>query len=235
MTPLIHRVWIGELPSKDYCTEFINSVNNTFPSFEQKMWGLENSQRFMKEKFPEWEERLWKKDMKYFVVKSDVIRYCILREFGGIYTDLDFEVIDSTKFKKLVNGNSFVVCTELETDKEFCQKTKTIPIRNGIPEDTTRIASYFFYCEPHHVIWDFIFEEMLERFDRVNSFDEDYDVIYATGPDLISTVVNKNKKDFGLRVLSVKECECVKHHFYGSKTWKAILKENEVGYYGKFK
>lgn len=227
MNKVIHRVWIGKPAIKRDYTKFIRTVDKCFDGFVPVFWTDYNSKMFIKECFPEWETFLFNSKNNPAMV-SDVFRYLVLKKYGGLYSDFDVELINPKNLRTIVEENSFVAVTELKISKEFSKKTKTIPIREGIPEDINRIANYFICCKANHIIWDIVFDEMNRRMEKVLKIKEDYDILYVTGPDLISTVVNKYKKDLGLRVLSLKESVCIKHHCYGEHTWKDMLKKNSV-------
>lgn len=232
MNKVIHRIWIGKpVIKKDY-TEFVKTVNDCFDDYVPVFWTDYNSKQFVKEYFPEWEKFLFKSKTNPAMV-SDVFRYLVLRKYGGVYSDFDVELINPKNLKGVVEENSFTAITELKISKQFSEMTKTIPIRNGIAEDINRVANYFMCCEANHEVWYIIFDEMRRRMERIPKMEEDYDVLYITGPDLISTVVNRYKKKLGLNVLSLKDSSCVKHHCYGEHTWKKMLKPNSVGWHGK--
>ena len=226
MIPVIHRVWIGDFPEKNYCSKFIKSVNDCFDGFVPVFWRDDTAETFIKDVYPEWYKYLYESNLCPKVVVSDIVRYLLLQKYGGIYTDLDLEVINPT-LQGMIRNKPFVVFVEVELNEKVMEATKSIPLRNGIPEDVRRIASYFFYSEPNHPIWKKIIDEMKRRLKQKNTFEEDYDELYLTGPDLITTVVNKYEKSLGLTVLTKKQSdECIKHHFYGEKTWKSLLKKN---------
>lgn len=84
----IHQIWLGSPIPEKY-----------------KVWG-ESWKRF----HPDWEYRLWTDDDVYglnlpnlelynslsnYGAKSDILRYHILNQFGGIYVDTDFECLKS--------------------------------------------------------------------------------------------------------------------------------------------
>ncbi len=85
----IHQIWIGPKPLP-----------------EKFKWMIKSWQ----EKHPNWEYKLWtNEDLKYFKLinqeafdkaqnwgaKSDIFRLEILKKFGGVYVDIDFECLKS--------------------------------------------------------------------------------------------------------------------------------------------
>jgi mannosyltransferase OCH1-like enzyme len=85
---LIHQIWIGDALPKKF-EKYVDSIKSASPKFEYKMWTeqdilalpLVNKEVFLNAKNP--------------AVKSDVARLEILRLFGGLYFDTDFELFSS--------------------------------------------------------------------------------------------------------------------------------------------
>tara|TARA_Y100000766_G_C18848113_1_gene576751 strand:- start:460 stop:1320 length:861 start_codon:yes stop_codon:yes gene_type:complete len=95
----IHQIWLGSSVPKKY-DEWRKSWNLYNPDFEYILWdekkilkmGLINEKQFIKS--------------KSFGVKSDIARYEILYNFGGIYADTDFEALKAIDNKFL--SKSFI-------------------------------------------------------------------------------------------------------------------------------
>lgn len=229
MIQAIHRVWIGEPQLKVDYFNLIKTVNCCFNDFIPVYWTDYNSKIFIRECFPEWYKFLFESNKNPALI-SDIFRYLVLNRYGGLYSDFDIEILDFNKARNLIKDNDFAVLTEIEINDTFSNKTKTIPIRKGIPEDKRRIANYFIYSNPNHPIWNHIIDEMKIRLK--NAILEDYDVLYVTGPDLMSTIVNKYANQLNLKVLDLSDSKCIKHHCHGNHTWRKLLKQNSVGCFG---
>jgi hypothetical protein len=65
------------------------------------------------------------------------------------------------------------------------------PIRKGVPEHPVRIANYAFSSKPKNPIFIEILTEIRRRMHLQPSPKNDYDVIYLTGPDVVTTVVHR--------------------------------------------
>jgi len=84
---IIHYCWFGHNPLPNYAVGYIESWKKHFPSHEIKEW---NENQYDVHKIPYISEAY--NAGKYAFV-SDYARFDILYEFGGIYFDIDVEVI----------------------------------------------------------------------------------------------------------------------------------------------
>jgi mannosyltransferase OCH1-like enzyme len=76
-----HEIW-------PKCQE---SWKRNFPDWEYRMWTDEDLDEFMKTKYPEYYSMYTGYDMN--IKRIDAARYFIMKEYGGIYADMDFECI----------------------------------------------------------------------------------------------------------------------------------------------
>lgn len=93
----IHQVWIGDMPESH--KKLIPKIIEKHPEWEYKLWGgkeLEN--------YPMVNKKLYQ-SINNVGAKSDIARYEILYNEGGIYLDSDFEMV--TSFDSLINNDFF--------------------------------------------------------------------------------------------------------------------------------
>jgi len=102
---IIHQIWVGpnEIPEKS--KYFIQKIKQLHPNYEYKLWidNDINSENFLNYKFIV--------KTSNYAQKADIMRYEILYRYGGIYLDIDFEILQN--LDNLING-SLVVCNEDE-------------------------------------------------------------------------------------------------------------------------
>ena len=85
----IHQIWLGEKSIPRICKRWMNSWKDLNPQWEYKLWDEKNI------------KELNIKDLNVYSKKfnpgyrSDILRYVILKKFGGIYVDTDFECVKS--------------------------------------------------------------------------------------------------------------------------------------------
>lgn len=163
------------------------------------------------------------KNYEYSIQKCDFARYYILYNNGGIYMDTDiiFKKSLHTLYSKYPNGKIFL-CNECTlNDDEIAKITQENKIRCNIPEHNVRIANYLMISlYSYHPFWKEVFEILYERFHKQITCN--YDIIYTTGPDVITTAyhnyISKNvNHDNTVILLGENECkEYFTHQALGS-------------------
>jgi hypothetical protein len=83
---IIHFIWIGG-PCPAWAKKNIEGWRMNHPDWEIQMW-TENDSK-LNDVFDD-EEWRWFGVLSSPVVKSDILRFAILRKYGGVYIDLDF-------------------------------------------------------------------------------------------------------------------------------------------------
>ena len=87
----IHQIWIGSKEIPEKYLKFCDSWKKFNPDWEINLWTDEQLKKLFKKMYS---------DTKHFyeaqinvVMKTDILRYEILRLFGGFYADLDMECL----------------------------------------------------------------------------------------------------------------------------------------------
>ena len=107
--------------------------------------------------------------------KSDIARYMILEREGGLYVDMDFECIKN--MSSCLIGSTFI-CGQSPAGKE-----------NGEIEYINALLA----CTPNNKIIKKIIAN-LQSISKINETDA-MNIINATGPGLLTDVLNKSQKD----------------------------------------
>lgn len=177
--------WLGLSIRYDEWLESKGSLSSHVPKKIHQIWvGSPLPKKFevltqtWKEKHPSWEYTLWDETRilaltpfpakKAFIkaksngVKSDIARYEILRQFGGVYADTDFECIAS--FDDLVSRCTFFAGTIFGTNPGFA---------NGL-----------IGCTAGHPIM----QQLCDRTMKPILTTEIMDVINTTGPGLLTEI-----------------------------------------------
>jgi len=159
---VIHFIWLGR-PMPKWYSEVIDDWRQKNPSFDINIWGNEKSENFIKDKHS---HKTFSKS-KNFGIKSDVLRYEILKQEGGLYVDTDFLCL-SSEFDKFHDAFSFYAGICLE---------KPVQMNNGI------MAS-----APNHPIIDMCIKNASEE-TFMNIGCEQTRVLYQTGPWLLTSAI----------------------------------------------
>jgi len=107
---IFHFIWLGGTLPKIY-EDNIADWESKNKDFEVRIWD-DNSSDSIMQKYNKYD--LFK-SAKNFGVKSDILRYAILHEFGGVYLDTDFICL-SSQFCEIVESCSFFAGIMLDKD-----------------------------------------------------------------------------------------------------------------------
>jgi mannosyltransferase OCH1-like enzyme len=153
---LIHQIWIQgikELPKKLYDNHLLIKKSN--PLYEIKLWDNESISKLLKDKLPKLYyvyincDKLGGFGSK-FTCMSDIGRFAILYEYGGVYIDLDYEC--SIDISKLYNENDKItVANNNYILYKLVEKFIYTPKYN---------MSFCIFA-PKQIIWDDIFNIIL--------------------------------------------------------------------------
>src|SRR5690349_8393884 len=87
---LIHQTWkSSEVPHK--WIPFVEKVKQLNPGWSYQLWTDADNDIFVKTHFPEFYPVF--KGFSREIMRADVIRYLIMYKLGGVYLDLDYEVL----------------------------------------------------------------------------------------------------------------------------------------------
>lgn len=91
----IHQIWIGHLPIPDHCLQFSKEMQEMHPEWEYKLWRHDEIFNGIYKDDPFLQEYLTDPDVYKWAFIADRIRLLILRDFGGVYCDLDAKPVRS--------------------------------------------------------------------------------------------------------------------------------------------
>ncbi len=118
---IIHQTW-----KSDKIPDQFKLINNKLlelhPDYEYKLWTDNDNYKFIKNEYPFLLE-LYESYPKN-IQKVDLVRYCILHKYGGIFLDLDFLIIRN--FDSLINNKQCVFGLEPNNNTKNWNKDKII-------------------------------------------------------------------------------------------------------------
>jgi mannosyltransferase OCH1-like enzyme len=153
------------------------SWKEKFPDFEYKLWTDEDNYNLVKNDFPWFLETYENYDRN--ILKVDMIRYCILYKFGGIYADMDYMCMKN--FFNQLPKNKVSFSESPYKENEF--------IMNAL------------MCSPkNHPFWIKVLIEGKKRWSKMMtknsvSLSKLDKVLYLTGPKLVTDMYYRYKSD----------------------------------------
>lgn len=123
--PTIHFIWLGSAPS-EATLELIATWKYHHPGWEIILWDDEKAQKLS---WSDGHSHSAFNDAKSFAEKADILRYNILYQFGGIYSDVDFLCLKS--FNDLI-AQGLTLFAGQETNKVCSSDGKTLCLCNGL-------------------------------------------------------------------------------------------------------
>ena len=194
--PVVHRIRLYDSEFPHDILDCLDNFQKLNPQFYHVLWNEQSIIDIMDEN-----EKLIYKNYSKKIQKADYARYIVLKYYGGIYCDYDIEVEQSiyTLYDKYKNDD-IILFEEVTLNANDMIDSLKYSIRNNIPEVPLRIANYIMASKPNSIGINYILKLCKER--SVLKLNEDYDILYTTGPDVVSTVFDKHKNDKWLSHLS---------------------------------
>jgi mannosyltransferase OCH1-like enzyme len=162
----LHMIWVGG-NAPDYVGENFVKWNELMPDWDCRLWTSADLCEDNKELFP----LSFIESCKIPAQQADIMRYFIIKNFGGVYVDAD--ITPHRSLTPIVQKQSFVACHDL-------------PLTWGY------IAIGFFAAAPNH----FLMREICEKVIKATVNTED--VHLQTGPKLFGSVVFPHPNDYML-------------------------------------
>ena len=160
---IIHQTWkTATIPRK---WRRIQKHNRSLhPDFEYRLWTDDEIDVFVKDKFPVIYPSF--KGYQYNILRADVIRYLLMHEMGGLYLDLDYELL-----------------VPFDVTQAAVVLPKERSIAFGDPYDG--IGNAFFASEPRHPFWRDVIEDLIHHPPHVK---DEYQTAEVTGPGLLTRI-----------------------------------------------
>lgn len=180
---IIHQIWFNlghgeEIPPK--YKKYQLSWKKNHPSWEYILWDEKMGDQFVKKYYPT--HFYSYKNVKYGIMKIDILRYFILDKIGGLYADIDY--------KSIYPIDEYI---DLNQDKDIMFNNAS---ETNILLYKTNVSNSLIYCKyPNHPFWKIVIRELFERIDTEH-FYKVYYVLHNTGPKLINDLLYKYKDKY---------------------------------------
>lgn len=166
---IIHQTWKSlKVPYK--WRPFVTKVKNLNPEWEYKLWTDQDNDVFVKNEYPDFYPIF--KNFPKEIMRADVIRYLIMYKIGGVYLDLDYEVLKPFDFK-----NKIIL--PLNRSTVFGDKKD-------------ELGNCFFASVSGHQFWHDVILDLQQNPPEVLDYSQ---IVDATGPGLLTRIFNENIYD----------------------------------------
>ena len=164
---IIHTIWIQgyeNLPNENKVT--YANIKKMNPEWEFMIWDDDMIKKMLKKYPPIY--NMYIKTNNYTendnnIIKSDIARYIIMKEYGGLYFDIDFNCISSFDELFLVNNNSTNENKEIQKMREntvYIASSNTNFWNYIIPFQKTKYCSCFMAMDKNHPIWEDVIQKL---------------------------------------------------------------------------
>lgn len=178
---IIHQTWKdAELPPK--FSKLAETWKTLLPDWEYVLWTDEMNRDFVAKHFPHFLEKYdqYPKNIQ----RADAIRYLLLKEYGGLYVDLDFECLEN--IEPLLGATDFIAGKEPYWHAE----------RYGMPYI---ICNAFMASTPNNDFINFLCDKLINY--PSTQVEHSSDVLNSTGPFLLTGAYNSFSDKSMIRIL----------------------------------
>ena len=166
---IIHQLWNDQFVPRPV-VPYMKRWMDQHPDWQYWFWTKESQEKLIRKKYPTYLSLYQGYELE--IQRSDMIRFLILYEFGGIYADLDMEVLKP--LDDIIQGKPCLLAAATEeVATVFLETNETFITNNAL------IA-----CKPRHRLLKLILEGFFKG--RRNK-----DVMSSTGPLLLDSVVKR--------------------------------------------
>ncbi len=168
---IIHQTWkTTEVPKK--WSPFVKRIQQLNSDWKYILWTDEDNDAFVKKEYPDFYDVF--KGFSRNIMRADVIRYLIMYKIGGVYADLDYEILQPFNF-----GNNNIILP-LNRSISFGDKENTL-------------GNCFFASVPGHLFWSDVINNLKNNPPNVTDYTQ---VVDATGPGLLTRIYYENEERY---------------------------------------
>lgn len=163
---IIHQTWKdSNVPSK--WDDYVATVKRLNPDWQYRLWTDEDNDAFVAKEYPEFLDIF--RNLSRGIMRADIIRYLIMYKIGGVYLDLDYEMLKPFDFKN---------------------EELVIPLNRSIAfgDAKDELGNCIFASVPGHQFWKDVISDLQNNPPEITEYVE---IINATGPGLLTRIFNE--------------------------------------------
>lgn len=167
---VFHQTWKTEHIPPEYAS-YVAKLKAMHPGWDYQLWTDQAARDFTAAHYPDFLSVY--DSMPRNIMRADVIRYLILKQVGGFYLDLDYEVY--RPFDDLVADNRLILPKSRDETEERM---------NG----HWRLGNAILGSEPQHPFWNHIIQDLVNNPPSLERVGPQPDVEALTGPLFVTRV-----------------------------------------------
>lgn len=166
---IVHLTWKNKtIPDK--WKRCVASWRKHNPDWKIHLWTDEENRRYISTHYPDFLQTF--DAYPYPIQRADAIRYFLLRDFGGIYADMDIEILGSM--------NTYFDHAEGEV---FLVQSGNVPV----------FTNCFMASVPGARFWDEVIDRLKTPKVPWYAVTKHFQVMYSTGPLMLNQVANESR------------------------------------------
>lgn len=194
---IIHQTWKDENIPEEW-KQSPSMWKQTHPDYQYILWTDNDIREYIKQNYPEF--LTIHDNYEYNIQRADLIRYFILHDFGGIYSDLDLYPIENIE-KHVKNFDSDVLLVNSGNVKNC-------------------ITNSFMISKKNAPLWKEVHNKLKNKIPFLIP-GKHLKVMLSTGPLMLSNVCKKNKEYYQL-------LPSKKFMAYSTEDDRSIIKEHAI-------
>jgi mannosyltransferase OCH1-like enzyme len=211
---IIHQIfglWDTSIPKE--IQKRIDTWKRLHPNYKYILWDKKKCRNFLKKKY-DWFLPIYD-NYSYHVQRADSIRYFILYEYGGVYSDIDLEPVKS-----------------IDTILTKYKHKQSILYRSP---NSDMLTNDFMISKPKNIFWKKMINELVVKH-NFSSMSKHLTIMYSTGPLLLDNVYysfdRRRKYVFIIDTKYINNCDVTvpkparnKHGYlkrYDGRSWHSI-------------
>lgn len=213
---VVHMIWYGvdapsplHHPNEKYRIGYNSIVKNSM--CKVRLWTKSDCE-YLIQQYPEYEGIYHAANN---IMKYDIMRYLIVYHCGGTYLDAD--IVLKKSLANITANECFFIENIIPLNRSNPGYYE--PIRKGAFEHPIRIANYAFSSKAKNPIFLEFLAEIRRRMYIQSVPKRDYDVLYLTGPDVVTSVIHSSKKMISINVVSKLVSNSIIQHT-GAGEWR---------------